>query len=1001
MQKIKAKDVLIYATMPRIVPRARKLLFSGFGYLSFLIASVYAMVRLLPADHPYLNPVNMGRYGVRHVIIEASRNLKFSKKNIDQIFMFFAILAGIVLLLVQFILLVYSLLNGQAHAFSWFDTADPGVDIAYTLLDRVFGVPGIFCSAYTGVCTDYSADANGPLIAGAPTIPLPFHTALHGLMRFYSTGLLLIAVLIFLYFVVVVLLETAVSGTPFGRRFQNVWVPVRLIVALGLLVPIGYGLNSGQYITLYAAKYGSSFATNGWEEFNTAIATHPLFGGSGPTDARPIGERYTSLAIPEAPDSTPIVEAMTMVHACAYAYAYMYEGLANPMDPNTNPGTFNREPITGDYTDLSQDYFIRPFFVKNPTNNMLPLDGAPIPGLPGVVGNADAFMQVDTATTYLQALGFYYGGDIVIRFGLFKYDTTLEPFFRNEVGNVKPLCGDIRIPVPDLKDVGGAQAAPPRGGPDFMLRAYYLMIQTMWWGDDHFKRFARSYVTLNQDKSQANLARICTPALSGCGTPGYRACGPSPLVLAPENRNSCYEAYPTQDWKVGRVNVYNNYIANSIRIAWSQYVSSTVVQTRDGMTTDIMERGWGGAGIWYNRLAEINGAFINGVMSVPVLDTYPLVMEQIREARMRENNDLSRTKMFEPTITQKKTGTLLSIPEEGLNQIGQPMDAVYKYFRETEGNPEDLDRTKVQNLFVNAFHLLMGTSGLAKIRTTNAHLHPLAQLVAVGKGLVESAVRNMAASSVTAFMGGMISAIDPKATTSAGLMEAASQIFLATAFIGLTAGFVLYYVLPFLPFVYFYFAVASWVKAIFEAMVGVPLWALAHLRIDGEGLPGDAAQNGYFLLLEIFIRPILTVVGLIAAISMFSMQVRVLNFMWDLVTANISGFVHTGTDIAATPDVDSGIFQRGPVDQFFFTIIYTIICYMLATAAFKLIDKIPDNILRWAGAGVSSFGDIDQDHVEGLNRYAATGGMVIGGQAAEAIRGTSQGIGKGLGGIIK
>lgn len=999
MQKIKAKDVLIYATMPRIIPRARKLLFSGFGYLSFLIASVYAMVRLLPADHPYLNPKNMGRFGVRHVIMEASRNLRFSKNNIDQIFIFFAILVGIVLLLVQFILLVYSLLNGQAHAFSWFDTADPGVDIAYTLLDRVFGVPGIFCSSFTAVCTDYSADANGPLVAGAPVIPLPFHTALHGLFRFYSTGLLLIAVLIFLYFVVVVLLETAVSGTPFGRRFQNVWVPIRLVVALGLLVPIGFGLNSGQYITLYAAKYGSSFATNGWEEFNTAVATHPLFGGTSPTDARPIGERYTSLAIPEAPDSSPVVEAMTTVHACAYAYAYMYDGLPNPMDPDSNPGMFNRISITGDYADPAQDYFIRPFFVKNPTNNMIPLDGAPIPGLPGVIGNAASSLPVDNATTYLDGVGFYYGGDIVIRFGLYKLDNTMGPAFQNEIGYVKPLCGDIRIPVSDLKDIGGAQAAPPRGGADFMLRSYFLMVMGMW-QDDHFKRFARSYVTLNQDKSQANLARICTPALSGCGTTGYRACGPSPLALAPQNRNSCYEAYPTQDWKVARVNVYNDYIATSVRLAWSQYIASTVIQTRDGMTADIMERGWGGAGIWYNRLAEINGAFINGVMSLPVLDKYPLVMEQIRDARMKENNEISRGKMFEPTIKQKKDGTLLRIAEEGQEKIGQPMDAVYKYFRETEGDPENLDRTKVQNLFVNAFHLLMGTSGLAKIRTTNAHLHPLAQLVAVGKGLVESAVRNMAASSVTAFMGGMISAIDQK-SVSGGLLEAASQIFLATAFMGLTAGFVLYYVLPFLPFVYFYFAVASWVKAIFEAMVGVPLWALAHLRIDGEGLPGDAAQNGYFLILEIFIRPILTVVGLVAAISIFSMQVRVLNFMWDLVTTNISGFVNSGTDIAVTPDVDSGIFQRGPVDQFFFTIIYTIICYMLATAAFKLIDKIPDNILRWAGAGVSSFGDIDQDHVEGLNRYAATGGMVIGGQAAGAIRDTASGVGQGLGKLIK
>ena len=50
------------------------------------------------------------------------------------------------------------------------------------------------------------------------------------------------------------------------------------------------------------------------------------------------------------------------------------------------------------------------------------------------------------------------------------------------------------------------------------------------------------------------------------------------------------------------------------------------------------------------------------------------------------------------------------------------------------------------------------------------------------------------------------------------------------------------------------FAVGGWVKGLFEAMVGVPLWALAHIRIDGQGLAGDAALNGYFLIFEIFIH---------------------------------------------------------------------------------------------------------------------------------------------------
>ena len=141
------------------------------------------------------------------------------------------------------------------------------------------------------------------------------------------------------------------------------------------------------------------------------------------------------------------------------------------------------------------------------------------------------------------------------------------------------------------------------------------------------------------------------------------------------------------------------------------------------------------------------------------------------------------------------------------------------------------------------------------------------------------------------------------------------------------------------------------------------------------------------------------VVGLVAAISIFSTQVRVLNLIWDMVTANVAGF--SDSDIFATLIGNDVMFKGTPLDQFFYTIIYTIVCYMLAVSSFKLIDKIPDNILRWAGSGVSSFGDIDQDHVESLNRYVATGGMTVGSQAIGAVRGASSGLGSSLAQMVK
>jgi conjugal transfer/type IV secretion protein DotA/TraY len=295
----------------------------------------------------------------------------------------------------------------------------------------------------------------------------------------------------------------------------------------------------------------------------------------------------------------------------------------------------------------------------------------------------------------------------------------------------------------------------------------------------------------------------------------------------------------------------------------------------------------------------------------------------------------------------------------------------------------------------NAMNLVFGTHGLFSMTTTNAHIHPLAQLISLGKGLVEASIRNIATSTMIAAGGGLLAALEPALGP---LAPAAAGLATSTAFIGLTAGFVLFYVLPFLPFVYFYFAVATWVKTIFEAMVGVPLWALAHLRLDGEGLPGEAASNGYFLIFEIFIRPILSIVGMIASLIIFTAQVRLLHFVWMLVTENVGGTVDDTAKINVVGNLN---INRSIIDEFFFTVMYAIIVYMLAIASFKLIDRIPDNLLRWMGQGVSSFSDINQDATEGLTRYAAVGGMQAGQQITQGISSAAEGTGGALASLFK
>lgn len=956
MYGVKAKDIVGYTVMPRIVPRVREIFTSGFGYVAFLMANIYHMVRLLPPAHAYLNPANIGKFGIRHVIAEAANHLVLKKENLDQVVVFAALLAGAVLLILQFVLLLGSLFVHQANAFGLFETAFPERDIAFMMLDHVFGVPGLFnsCVATGGICTP-----GGP---NMPPFPYPFHFALHELFRFYSIGLLFVGILIFLYFVVVVVIETAVSGSPFGQRFANIWVPIRLVVALALLVPVNFGLNSAQYITLYAAKLGSGFATNRWLDYNAAVASDPDGSALGPN---PLGERLSLIAYPESPDASPIVAMMSLVHACAYAY-WRLSGA-----PDSPAGIHSAAAP------------VRPYYVKIPQPN----------------GDPREWEEITPAnmSSFDNALRFYDYGDVIIRFG--QRNPNL---YGNEKGDVKSLCGDIRIRINSVFNLatGGWASAQANGGPEYMFGSYFYQLTQAWFDEENFRQFALRMIELNMNFGDSveplMPVRQCNEVAgapdAGCGGgSNLPACDMGGITYD----EPCRTQAPGAEWKEMMNERYQTELEFALAIAWENYVTTGAEYD---MTAEVLERGWGGAGIWYNKVAQFNGAFISSVLDFPAMDVYPLVMEQVREERRKQDKDVGPMIQFNPNLSSSSDTENKVVIDGGEEAVAmaKALNAVYEYAFRDGLSQMDQEKVLSSNILVDGMNILFGTKGLMDIRNENAHTHPLASLVAVGKSLVESAIRNIGYGGALAFLGGLAGAIDKSGATGPALM-AISGMLTSITFLGLTVGIVLFYVLPFLPFVYFYFSVANWVKTIFEAMVGTPLWALAHLRLDGNGLPGDSASNGYFLIFEVFVRPVLTVFGLIAALTIFAAQVRILNFLWDLVTQNLTGFTDPGPSIAIAADISV---KRGPIDQFFFTIIYTIVVYMLATSCFKLIDRIPQHILRWMGTGVSAYGDINQEPVESIGRYVSTSGLVFGEQIAGGVTGLARGAGSGIGGAL-
>ena len=910
---VHAGDVARYVLLPGIVPRLRDLVERGAGSLAMLMALVFAAVRLLPPNHPYLVPGNKGRFSMRHVFGEAWRNLQFRRENIDQILIFFALVAGFALLILQFVFVLLSFIISHAHAQATFDTMFttkyPDKDVALMLLDSVFGVPNFFNS-----CVSF-----GDCGASAPTFtsfPTPFQQGLQQLFSYYSLAMLLIAVLVVCYYVIIVVGETAQTGTPFGRRFDHIWAPLRLIMAIGLLVPLSYGYNSGQYIVLAVARMASGFATNAWLQYNTDIR-----GLSGSDGGSPLGyASFTPTATsndnknyppvtgdvnsplvvrPPLPDVTPLVEFMTLVTSCRLAYDSIYSSA----DQTTNQ---NDSPIV-----------IKAYMVAKGKDAVELKQGD------------------DFAADYDQALTYYSDGPVVIVFG--DLNTTK---WDKMTSDVYPFCGQITIPTQAVYTNSDGTTNADVYGVYYMDQGYFKWLMTMYYKQD--------YAAFAWREGCMHLS----PPPGGTNEQECEAEGA--YISAMTGTDDTAGEDPSDAWKQERS------IAENLAM---QQVENTAYQDMvDGLSTavpdDMLARGWGGAGIWYNEISRWNGAFISAVKDLPSVSKMPDVMETVASKRAAKDQTVTADQMYD--LGQSNGDAMEFKPNEKAKQIAQELDEVYKYWNIPKSTVPVQGQSQ-GNVIIDTIHVLFGIDGLYDMMT-NDYVNPLVTLVALGNSILNGALRNLLIANVMSLGGGFLSVINQQQIAGFGMMlQGGAAFFMSLATVAIGIGVTLYYILPFMPFLYFYFSVGQWVKSIFEAMVGVPLWALAHLKINGEGLPTESAIAGYFMIFEIFLRPILTVFGMLAAMSIFSALVRTLNNLFPLVTVNITGFDCAHCD-NTTPEMLSD-FKRNSVDQFFFTILYTIVVYMIGTSCFKMIDQVPDNVLRWMGQSVSSFAQMGREPV--------------------------------------
>ncbi len=149
--------------------------------------------------------------------------------------------------------------------------------------------------------------------------------------------------------------------------------------------------------------------------------------------------------------------------------------------------------------------------------------------------------------------------------------------------------------------------------------------------------------------------------------------------------------------------------------------------------------------------------------------------------------------------------------------------------------------------------------------------------------------------------------------------------------------------LPSLPYTIFMIVVVGWILAVLQSIIAAPLWAVMHMTPD-RTFVGSQTQ-GYLLLLSLFARPALAVVGLFAAV---------------LVSDPIIDYIAKGF-FAMRGAVVSSTGTVGAIAEFltfaWWFMVFGLTLLPVLYMAFGLPQILPDHVLRWIGAGVSDLGE--------------------------------------------
>lgn len=234
---------------------------------------------------------------------------------------------------------------------------------------------------------------------------------------------------------------------------------------------------------------------------------------------------------------------------------------------------------------------------------------------------------------------------------------------------------------------------------------------------------------------------------------------------------------------------------------------------------------------------------------------------------------------------------------------------------------------------------------------------PLSSLLGLGHFLIDLALGIIGASAIASsatasFLTGAASLATGNVAGAAagvagvglsGVVTALLTPIFTAAFLLLAPGVTLAFILPMTPCLFWYAGVTGWLVIVVEALVGVPIWFLAHLTFAGDGIHGKGIR-GYEVMFTILFRPSMMVAGMILSYTIFSGM----SWIW------MKGFVVSSSFV-----FDHGYLLNNLIGILVLMGMCVTAEMTTATLSFRLISTLPHHLPDLAG--FRSIGRVNSD----------------------------------------